>query len=152
MITEAEARQFAKDWVLAWNSHDLDAIMTHYGLDVILTSPVAARLLSDPSGTVTGREALRIYFQRGLEAYPNLAFELVDVMKSPGLTCACAGALKARRPSIAKAATGAVFNPNLALRLNITRPPMNRSGGLLSAPLIPQHRDIKLERLAGSTD
>jgi len=80
MITEADARQFAKDWVVAWNSHDLDAIMAHYGPDVILTSPVAARLLSDPSGTVTGREALRIYFQRGLEAYPNLAFDLVDVM------------------------------------------------------------------------
>jgi predicted ester cyclase len=29
---------------------------------------------------VAGREALRSYFQRGLEAYPNLAFELVDVM------------------------------------------------------------------------
>jgi hypothetical protein len=80
MLTEPEARQFAKDWVLAWNSHDLDAIMAHYGSDVILTSPVAARLLSDPSGTVTGREALRTYFQRGLEAYPNLAFQLVDVM------------------------------------------------------------------------
>jgi hypothetical protein len=80
MLTEAKARQFAQNWVLAWNSHDLDAIMAHYGSDVILTSPVAARLMNDPSGTVTGREALRAYFQRGLEAYPNLAFELVDVM------------------------------------------------------------------------
>jgi len=80
MLTEAEARQLAKEWVLAWNSHDLDAIMAHYGSDVVLTSPVAARLLSEPSGTVAGREALRSYFQRGLEAYPNLAFELVDVM------------------------------------------------------------------------
>src|ERR1700690_871926 len=80
MLSEAEGRRFAKDWVLAWNSHDLEAIMAHYGSDVILTSPVAARLLSDPSGTVTGRKALRSYFQRGLEAYPNLAFELVDVM------------------------------------------------------------------------
>ncbi len=80
MLKEAEARQFAKDWVLAWNSHDLDAILAHYGSDVVLTSPIAARLLSDPSGTVRGREALRSYFQRGLEAFPNLAFELVDVM------------------------------------------------------------------------
>ena len=80
ILTEAEARQFAKDWVRAWNSHDLDAIVAHYGPDVVLTSPVAARLLGDQSGTVTGREALRSYFQRGLEAFPNLAFELVDVM------------------------------------------------------------------------
>jgi len=43
-------------------------------------SPVAAKLLNDASGTVKGKEALRKYFKRGLEAYPNLKFELVDVM------------------------------------------------------------------------
>jgi ketosteroid isomerase-like protein len=80
MLTQVEARQFANNWVLAWNSHDLDAIMAHYGSDVVLISPVVAALLSDPSGTVTGREALRNYFRRGLEAYPDLTFELLDVM------------------------------------------------------------------------
>jgi ketosteroid isomerase-like protein len=80
MFTEAEAGQFGRDWVLAWNSHDLDTILAHYGADVVLTSPVAARLLGDASGTVRGREALRSYFQRALEVYPNLAFELMDVM------------------------------------------------------------------------
>jgi predicted ester cyclase len=43
-------------------------------------SPIAARLLNDPSGTVKGKAALRAYFKKGLEAYPNLKFELVDVM------------------------------------------------------------------------
>ncbi|MGB6800773.1 MAG: nuclear transport factor 2 family protein, partial [Candidatus Sulfotelmatobacter sp.] len=33
-----------------------------------------------PSGTVNGDTALRNYFQRGLEVYPNLHFELLDVM------------------------------------------------------------------------
>jgi predicted ester cyclase len=66
--------------MLAWNSHDLDAIMSHYGPDVVLTSPIAAKLFNDASGTVTGHEALRRYFKRGLEAYPSLTFELVDVM------------------------------------------------------------------------
>lgn len=80
MLTETEARQFARHWVLAWNSHDLDAIMSHYGSEVVLTSPIAAKLLNDASGTVAGKEALRGYFKRGLEAYPNLAFELLDVM------------------------------------------------------------------------
>ncbi len=40
MLTEVGARQFARDWLLAWNSHDLDAIMAHYGSDVILTVTV----------------------------------------------------------------------------------------------------------------
>lgn len=79
MLTETSVRQFADDWVRAWNSHDLDAIMSHYAPQVVLTSPVAARLLNE-SGVVAGESALRCYFARGLEAYPNLAFELVDVM------------------------------------------------------------------------
>lgn len=29
---------------------------------------------------VVGKEALREYFQKGLEVYPNLKFELIDVM------------------------------------------------------------------------
>jgi hypothetical protein len=81
MLTETEARQFAHRWVAAWNSHDLDAIMAHYGSDVVLTSPAAARILNDPTGRVEGMEALRRYFERGLAAYPNLTFELVDVLR-----------------------------------------------------------------------
>jgi steroid delta-isomerase-like uncharacterized protein len=73
-------QEFARQWIAAWNSHDLDAIVSHYAEDVVLTSPVAARLLNDLSGTVRGKSALRSYFQRGLEAYPNLRFELLEVM------------------------------------------------------------------------
>lgn len=77
MLTETEVRQFAHHCVHAWNSHDLDAILSHYAPEVVLA---AARLLNEPSGTVQGKEALRSYFKQGLEAYPNLAFELLDVM------------------------------------------------------------------------
>jgi predicted ester cyclase len=80
MLTENKAREFANQWVEAWNAHDLDGIMSHYASNVALVSPVAAKILNDTSGTVKGKEALRIYFQRGLEAYPNLRFEIVDVM------------------------------------------------------------------------
>ena len=80
MLTEDKARNLASHWIEAWNSHDLDEIMSHYGEDVVLTSPVAARILNDPSGTVKGRDALRAYFKRGLEAYPSLKFDLIDMM------------------------------------------------------------------------
>ena len=80
MITESEVKGFARQWVAAWNSHDLDAIMSHYDVDVVLISPVAAKILDRPSGTVEGDAALRNYFKRGLELYPNLHFELLDVM------------------------------------------------------------------------
>jgi hypothetical protein len=80
MVTGEWAQEFAKEWVSAWNAHDLEAILAHYADGVVLTSPVAARLLGDPSGNVRGKAALRAYFSKGLEAYPNLRFELVDVL------------------------------------------------------------------------
>ena len=80
MISRSQAEQFSCEWIDAWNSHGLDAILSHYDENVVLTSPVAARLLNDPSGTVRGKAALRAYFQRGLQAYPDLHFELHDVM------------------------------------------------------------------------
>jgi hypothetical protein len=79
-VTESEAKEFAQHWVATWNSHDLDAIVSHYDAAVVLTSPAAAKILDDVSGTVEGNAALRNYFERGLELYPNLRFELLDVM------------------------------------------------------------------------
>jgi hypothetical protein len=80
MLAKEEARQFANEWIQSWNSHDLDAILSHYAPEIVLTSPATARLLNNPSGTIEGIADLRAYFQRGLEAYPHLAFELLDVL------------------------------------------------------------------------
>jgi ketosteroid isomerase-like protein len=80
MLTQQQAQGFAQDWIQAWNSHDLDRILSHYDEDVILVSPIAAKLLNDPQGTVNGKMALQAYFKKGLEAYPNLTFELIDIM------------------------------------------------------------------------
>lgn len=79
-MTKDEAWNLANHWVAAWNAHDLDLILTHYEDGIELTSPVAAQLLGTPDGRVTGKPNLRAYFQRGLEAYPNLNFALEDVL------------------------------------------------------------------------
>jgi len=89
MTPELEAEEFAPKWIAAWNSHNLDAILSHYDDDVVLTSPVAAAMLNLPSGTVEGKLALRDYFKRGLEMYPNLEFELLDVMRGLGSMVIC---------------------------------------------------------------
>jgi hypothetical protein len=79
-MTRDEAWNLANHWVADWNSHDLDAIMAHYDDAVELTSPVAAQLLGTPDGRIVGKTNLRAYFQRGLDAYPELHFGLVDVL------------------------------------------------------------------------
>ena len=80
MITEKDAREFAQSWIAAWNAHDLDAILSHYGPNVMLTSPSAVKILKNESGTIQGKAALGDYFARGLAAYPDLSFELLDVL------------------------------------------------------------------------
>jgi predicted ester cyclase len=79
-VTRDEAWNLAQLWMAAWNAHDLDLIMAHYEDAVALTSPVAAQLSGTSAGKVVGKANLRAYFQRGLEAYPELRFRLEDVL------------------------------------------------------------------------
>lgn len=81
MLTQLKAKDFAVGWIDAWNEHDLDRIISHYAEDVVLTSPVAAKVLGEASGMVSGRRALRGYFAKGLELFPDLQFKLIDVMQ-----------------------------------------------------------------------
>jgi SnoaL-like protein len=79
-VTRDKAWSLANQWVAAWNSHDLDLIIAHYDDAIELTSPIAAELLGTLDGKVVGRVNVRAYFQRGLEAYPELHFGLADVL------------------------------------------------------------------------
>jgi predicted ester cyclase len=78
-MTRDDAWNLANHWVAAWNAHDLDLILTHYEDAIELTSPVA-QLLGISDGKVIGKASLKSYFQRGLEAFPELHFHLEDVL------------------------------------------------------------------------
>ncbi|MDQ0105270.1 hypothetical protein J2T02_000353 [Chitinophaga terrae (ex Kim and Jung 2007)] len=76
----AHTESFASAWLEAWNSHDLDAIMEHYDESIVFYSPIVQQLNNDPAGRLEGKEALRAYFAKGLAAYPDLHFELHQVL------------------------------------------------------------------------
>lgn len=78
-MDEAGARAFAAEWYAAWNAHDLEAILAHYADDVEVTSPMVAGLTGDPDGRLVGKEALRAYFAAGLERFPDLRFDPVQL-------------------------------------------------------------------------
>jgi ketosteroid isomerase-like protein len=67
-MNEQEARQFGGEWVRAWNAHDLEQILTHYAQEVQFTSPFIVKLLGQPSGTIVGKDDLRVYFEKGPES------------------------------------------------------------------------------------
>jgi len=79
MIGKEIAREFADEWEKSWNSHDINRIMSHYADDIVLVSPIAGRLLGHPE--VKGIESVRSYFMKGLQAYPDLKFKILDVLQ-----------------------------------------------------------------------
>lgn len=80
MISAERARQFANEWIAAWNAHDLEKILSHYDDAIEFSSPFVVRLFNEPSGTIRGKEALAAYFGKGLAAYPDLKFELFHAL------------------------------------------------------------------------
>jgi len=79
MIDLEWAHEFANEWIEAWNSHDLALIFSHYTDDFEMSSPLIIERLQEPSGRLKGKEHIRPYWQKGLDAIPPLRFELVDV-------------------------------------------------------------------------
>jgi ketosteroid isomerase-like protein len=74
------ARQFAEEWIQAWNSHDLDRILSHYADDFEMSSPLIIERMNIASGILNGKAAVRPYWQKGLATTPPLHFELLDVL------------------------------------------------------------------------
>ena len=79
MIERAQAEAIASEWLDAWNAHDPARVVAHFGDDVVIRSPVAARLRPGSGGVLRGRDAVLSYYRDGLAAGPGLRFTLVAV-------------------------------------------------------------------------
>ena len=82
MISIKQAQQFAREWVDAWNSHDLDRILSHYADDFQMTSPFIVTMMNEATGTIKGKEEVRAYWAQALERLPDLHFDLIEVLAS----------------------------------------------------------------------
>jgi hypothetical protein len=80
MITRAWALEFAQEWIAAWNSHDLERILSHYRDDFQMSSPLIVDMMGVANGTLKGKESIRPYWHRGLSIQPPLHFELQEVL------------------------------------------------------------------------
>ena len=74
------AERFAREWIAAWNAHDLDRILSHYEDDFEMSSPVIRVLAGEPSGTLRGKAAVGAYWAKALENVPDLRFELLTAL------------------------------------------------------------------------
>lgn len=74
-MDKSAAETFARSWITHWNARDLDAILGHYSEDIVFHSPRIAPVMGDGRASVSGKPALRDYWQRALDAAPDLHFE-----------------------------------------------------------------------------
>lgn len=80
MITTEQARQLANDWIAAWNAHDLDRILALYTDDFEMASPYIVQIARRADGRLRGKAAVGDYWRKALEKYPDLHFDLIDVL------------------------------------------------------------------------
>lgn len=80
MITRDFARHFAAEWIAAWNSHDLQRVLSHYTDDFEMSTPFIVSLMNEPTGTLKGKDKVGAYWGAALQKYTDLRFELIDIL------------------------------------------------------------------------
>jgi len=92
MMEKGFAERFAKEWVAAWNSHDLERVLEHYEDDFEMSSPIIVTLMGEPSGKLKGKAAVGAYWAKALKALPGLRFELLAALAgTDSVTVYCRG-------------------------------------------------------------
>jgi SnoaL-like domain len=73
--------RLVEDWLKGWNTRDLDLLMSLYAEDAAFISPSVLVLDPDSGGIVRGKDSIRVLYRGALERFPNLRFELADVIE-----------------------------------------------------------------------
>ena len=76
--------EFAKEWIEAWNAHDLDRILSHYTEDFEITTPMIKIALGIDSGSLKGKDNIREYWSAAFKKIPDLHFDLKDATEGLG--------------------------------------------------------------------
>ena len=77
-MNRGAVERFAREWVDAWNQKDVEAILAHFTEEATFTSPLAATTVG--TATVTGKDALRAYWQAAVARAATLDFALDHVV------------------------------------------------------------------------
>jgi hypothetical protein len=80
VLTRPFAEHFAEQWISAWNRRDLELVLSHYADDFVMSSPLIATIVQEPSGTLRGKQAVGAYWKQALALTPVLQFELVSTL------------------------------------------------------------------------
>ena len=78
-MTVPDPSEFSREWVDAWNAHDIERVLSHFHDDVVFTSPLASKIIKGCDGTLRGKVELRKYWSEGVRLIPDLCFKVENV-------------------------------------------------------------------------
>jgi hypothetical protein len=81
-MTHDDARVFANEWAAAWNELAVERVLSHFDENVTFTSPTALAVVG--VATVTGKQALREYWNTALARVTTLRFAVDRVVWDAG--------------------------------------------------------------------
>lgn len=76
-----DKQDIAKQWISAWNQHDLEAIMRLYAEEIEHISPKIDRYFKQANSRRQGKADLQAYFELALTHNPSLHFELRHILE-----------------------------------------------------------------------
>lgn len=79
MMSHQKASAFAREWTAAWNSRDIDRVVSYYADDVEVESPFIPAMTGEASGVLRGKAAARAYWGRAIDRFGDLHFQVLDV-------------------------------------------------------------------------
>ena len=107
MITREFAEAFSREWIAAWNAHDIERVLSHYADDFELASPFIVQIAGVPEGRLVGKAAVRAYWAEALRRMPDLLFRLRGCRIGRGrMPESGANAVRAARTSMAAETAG----------------------------------------------
>ena len=74
-----KAKQFAVQWVMDWNRHDVAAVLAYYTYDFEMSSPTIHSIMGIPSGTLKGKALMGGYLRTIMNKNPDLKLTLIAV-------------------------------------------------------------------------
>jgi len=83
-VSDEALAAFAKDWLAAWNAHDLERVLELYEPEFEFSSPILAKRIPQSHGRLRGKAAARAYWSAAFSPGINLHFEHVATLLGVG--------------------------------------------------------------------
>lgn len=81
-MTAAKNVDLAREWLRAFNAHDVSALVALYDERATHTSPKIRALHPDTGGKLVGRDALRAWWEGAIARLPGLRYEETAITAS----------------------------------------------------------------------